>query len=246
MRRVVLSEADIHNGPLVLVRDGCPLHDSYRIQLTPLSEDGRVLMERKAASLLSQAIRAAGGDGRIVPVSGFRSKREQEELYSGCLLARGEAFTRQYVAAPGCSEHETGLALDLADGTADFDPVCPTFPDTGIFEDFRRHAAACGFIERYGKDKQALTGIAHEPWHFRYVGYPHALFMRENNLCLEEYLTLLRRYPHNGEHLYYRQTEIFFAGAEAVFPELLLPEGCVQLSGNNSDGFIITVWRQTL
>ena len=64
----------------------------------------------------------------------------------------------------------------------------------GICKEFRREMAAYGFVERYPKGKEEITGIGHEPWHFRYVGVPHARFMEERNITLGEYLELLRQY----------------------------------------------------
>jgi D-alanyl-D-alanine dipeptidase/carboxypeptidase len=243
MKIVSIPEENICKGPLVLVNAQHPVKTSCDIRLLPVEESGGVYLEKKATSLLAQIFRELGNGGRIVPVSGYRSRSGQESLYRHSLRDHGEAFTRKYVAQPGCSEHETGLAIDLAEASDSIDTLCPSFPYTGLCGDFRRLAAKYGFIERYGEDKEALTGISHEPWHFRYVGYPHSLLMQERNLCLEEYIALLRRYPHDGEHLHFKQTEIFFAGAEAAAAGLLLPDDCTQISGNNADGYIVTVWR---
>ena len=95
--------------------------------------------------------------------------------------------TRKFVAYPGCSEHQTGLAIDLGANLPEIDFICPEFPDTGIFGKFREKAADFGFIERYPKGKEAVTGIGAEPWHFRYVGVPHAAVMKAGGLVLEEY-----------------------------------------------------------
>ncbi len=103
----------------------------------------------------------------------------------------GDAFTRQYVALPGCSEHQTGLAIDLGEDVPDLDFIRPSFPDSGACGAFRRAAARYGFLQRYCREKEALTGIAEEPWHFRYVGAPHAQLMEEHGLCLEEYVPFL-------------------------------------------------------
>ena len=89
----------------------------------------------------------------------------------------GLAFTHKYVAYPGCSEHQTGLAIDLGKAAGHIDFIRPAFPYDGTCGAFRRAAAAYGFIERYQKGKESLTGIAREPWHFRYVGLPHAAIM---------------------------------------------------------------------
>ena len=115
-------------------------------------------MERRAARLLAACIQAAGGAREIVPVSGWRSQAEQQAIWEDTLQRRGEAFTRQYVAVPGCSEHQTGLAIDLGENRPEVDFLCPAFPDSGPCGALRRRAADFGFILRYPKGKEAVTG----------------------------------------------------------------------------------------
>ena len=91
-------------------------------------------------------------------------------------------------ARPGCSEHETGLAIDLGENVPELDFIRPSFPDTGICGTFRARAAEFGFILRYPKGKEAVTGIGWEPCHFRYVGVPFAREIADRGLTLEEYL----------------------------------------------------------
>ena len=110
------------------------------------------------------------------------------------MAEHGETFTRQYVALPGCSEHQTGLAIDLGKAAGYIDFIRPAFPYDGVCGRFRRLAARYGFIERYQRGKEEVTGISAEPWHFRYVGAPHAQLMETNGLCLEEYRDFLRQH----------------------------------------------------
>lgn len=152
-----------------------------------LEEYPDVLMEHRAARALRALLEAIGNRGGIIPVSGFRTQAEQQKIWDDTLLERGEEFTRKFVAYPGCSEHQTGLAIDLGANLPEIDFICPEFPDTGIFGKFREKAADFGFIERYPKGKEAVTGIGAEPWHFRYVGVPHAAVMKAGGLVLEEY-----------------------------------------------------------
>lgn len=114
---------------------------------------------------------------------------EQEKLYQNALTESGPQFTEQYVALPGHSEHQTGLAIDLGLRQPEIDLIRPAFPYEGICQKFRELAPLYGFVERYPENKEAVTGIAHEPWHFRYVGCPHAQCMTGLGLTLEEYLT---------------------------------------------------------
>lgn len=174
---------------LILVNRQNPYTMSIRQNLTPvLPAFPRILLEREAAHALSRLMEKLGGWGNILPVSGWRSFDEQEKIYLDSLRDNGREFTRQFVALPGHSEHQTGLAIDLGLQGEDMDFIRPSFPYEGICQYFRELAPAYGFIERYPAGKEGVTGIAHEPWHFRYVGAPHAESMARQGLCLEEYL----------------------------------------------------------
>lgn len=74
---------------------------------------GNVLMERRAAALLNKLMENINGWSCIAPVSGWRSEQEQRDIWNNSMRESGGVFTRQYVAVPGCSEHQTGLAIDL-------------------------------------------------------------------------------------------------------------------------------------
>lgn len=174
-------------NPLVLVnaRHACPEEgpDLAAVGGSP------VLLEREAARALEALMETLDGWRSIVPVSGWRSFQEQEDIYQDSLREHGPEFTRKYVALPGHSEHQTGLAIDLGLRGPELDFICPAFPYEGICQRFRARAADFGFVERYPAGKETVTGIAHEPWHFRYVGPAHAQEMVRRGLVLEEYLT---------------------------------------------------------
>ena len=195
--------------------------------------------------MLSGLISRLGAAGEIVPVSGWRSAEEQQEIWDGSMRENGAEFTRKYVALPGCSEHQTGLAIDLALRADSIDFIRPEFPYDGICGRFRALAADYGFVERYQSGKEDITGIAAEPWHFRYVGRPHARIMCDMGLCLEEYVEYLRSYPYPERLLEVRgeiyEAEVGFAGARDA---LGLPDAPYQVSGNNVDGYIYTLWRK--
>ena len=184
MRAARYSRRQMRSGPLVLVNRQHPLAEEPRQLLTAADERyPNILLERQAARLLAACIQAAGGAREIVPVSGWRSQAEQQAIWEDTLQRRGEAFTRQYVAVPGCSEHQTGLAIDLGRAAREIDFIRPDFPEEGACGRFRRLAPRYGFIQRYHREKESLTGIACEPWHYRYVGTPHALLMEREGLC---------------------------------------------------------------
>lgn len=235
----------IHSGILVLVNAEHPIRRRERPVLAPAAPGSDVLLDTRAAAMLTGLISRLGAAGEIVPVSGWRSMREQREIWDGSMAENGTEFTRKYVALPGCSEHQTGLAIDLALRSDNIDFIRPDFPYDGICGRFRALAADYGFIERYQAGKEHITGIAAEPWHFRYVGRPHARLMSDNGLCLEEYVELLRSYPYPERLLETRggvyEADVGFACDKS---ELELPDAPYQISGNNVDGYIYTLWRK--
>ena len=235
----------IHSGLLVLVNAEHPIRRRERPVLAPAAPGSDVLLDTRAAAMLTGLISRLGAAGEIVPVSGWRSMREQREIWVGSMAENGTEFTRKYVALPGCSEHQTGLAIDLALRSDNIDFIRPDFPYDGICGRFRALAADYGFIERYQAGKEHITGIAAEPWHFRYVGRPHARLMSDNGLCLEEYVELLRSYPYPERLLETRggvyEADVGFACDKS---ELELPDAPYQISGNNVDGYIYTLWRK--
>lgn len=235
----------IHNGLLILVNAEHSIQHMERPVLAPAVPGSDILLDTRAAAMLSGLISRIGAAGEIVPVSGWRSEAEQREIWDGSMRESGEEFTRKYVALPGCSEHQTGLAIDLALRADNIDFIRPDFPYDGVCGRFRALAADYGFVERYQGGKEGVTGIAAEPWHFRYVGRPHARIMCEMGLCLEEYVEYLRAYPYPERLLEVRgevyEAEVGFAGARDT---LGLPDAPYQVSGNNVDGYIYTLWRK--
>lgn len=230
-------------GTLVLVNGSHPCPETAATSLVPVGPAGDgARMERRAAALLEQLITAAGGWGQIAAVSGWRSRQEQAALWEQSLREHGADFTARFVARPGHSEHETGLAVDLGlRGTA-LDPICPEFPPDGVCGNVRRLAARYGFVLRYPGGKEHITGIAREPWHFRYVGIPHAEIMERLSLTLEEYLGMLRRYPFGEKPFAFRSGAFRFAVAYLPDSEAgAAPPHCLQ-SGDNDGGIILTTW----
>ena len=235
----------LHNGLLIQLTAEPPLQHMERPVLAPAVPGSDILLDTRAAAMLSGLISRIGAAGEIVPVSGWRSEAEQREIWDGSMRESGEEFTRKYVALPGCSEHQTGLAIDLALRADNIDFIRPEFPYDGVCGRFRALAADYGFVERYQGGKEGVTGIAAEPWHFRYVGRPHARIMCEMGLCLEEYVEYLRAYPYPERLLEVRgevyEAEVGFAGARDARG---LPDAPYQVSGNNVDGYIYTLWRK--
>lgn len=251
METVWLREDAVHLGNLILVNGRHPYWiGKSRGNLVSVNVwDRNALLDRYVVKLLSELMGELDGWKEIAAVSGWRSLREQQELYAESLRENGEEFTRQYVALPNHSEHQTGLAVDLGVRQGEIDFIRPEFPYSGVCQRFRERAARFGFVERYPKGKEEVTGIAHEPWHFRYVGTPHAEIMAEQGMVLEEYIDFLKPYVY-GRGCYSYQTgnldiKVSYLEAEKTGETRLEIDGdaAYSISGNNVDGFIITMWK---
>lgn len=247
MSAIYLDRATIHSGDLILVNRAHGYQEGADTRLVPLTaETGTPLLRPRAAALLNQIMSELKGWAHILPVSGWRSFEEQQEIWDSSLAESGLEFTRTYVALPGHSEHQTGLAIDLGLKREPIDFIRPDFPYTGICQTFRRRAASYGFVERYPADKESVTGIGHEPWHFRYVGVPHAEIMAREGLVLEEYIAFLRRFPYGGApyliRLGGRELAVSFVDGGRRGQTIEVP-GAYTISGNNVDGWVLTQWR---
>ena len=249
MKTIILEKEKVYCGTVLLVNAGHPIKEKEAAGLMPADMHfPDILMRRDAANALQFIIKKISAGNAIVPVSGYRSSEEQAAIYEGSLKDRGKEFTKKYVALPDHSEHQTGLAIDLGQNKEDLDFICPCFPYDGIYGEFRRTAPDYGFIERYAKDKEDITGISHEPWHFRYVGWPHSKIITEKGFSLEEYIEFIKSYQDDCRFVYEPDygtgIEIYYAPANGSQTLVVMPETCLyQISGNNTDGFIITVWK---
>lgn len=246
---LTLNEQTIHTGNLILVNEHHGIEGKPADLLVPVWDRiPEILLQRCAATLLNELMQEIHGWRSIVPVSGYRSPAEQQQIWDDSLRENGLEFTRKYVALPGHSEHQTGLAIDLGLKQENIDFIRPDFPYTGICRTFRKKAAKYGFILRYPAGKESITGIGHEPWHFRYVGTPHAEIMENAGLTLEEYIEFVKQFPY-GRNAYplrngSRNIRISYLAMSDSFPGILPDDLPHTVSGNNTDGFIITEWEE--
>ena len=131
--------------------------------------------------------RAALKEGLYIIIdSGYRSYAYQEQVWNHNVKEKGLSYTKQYVAPPGASEHQTGLAVDIAVfiNNEYNDNVNENYPE---YQWMIENAYKYGFILRYPKGKESITGYNFEAWHFRYVGQDLALKLQQDNITLEEY-----------------------------------------------------------
>ncbi|EOS64229.1 M15 family metallopeptidase [Oscillibacter sp. 1-3] len=180
---------------LILVNWENPLPEDFSIpRLTQLA-NGHAIDSRAYPALQSMmdAARAEGLQPTIC--SSYRTREKQEELFQNKvqrLLAEGYGRTEaeeqaaMWVARPGTSEHQAGLAVDIVDKS--YQLLDRGQENTAVQQWLMAHCAEYGYILRYPTDKAALTGVNYEPWHYRYVGAEAAAEIMERGICLEEYL----------------------------------------------------------
>ncbi len=182
---------------LVNKKNPLPLDYDSRIETKVIFESWReYYLDVRAAEYFEKMLDAAKEDGiDLLVVSAYRTIEYQQQNFDRSVQDRvdkGMSYDDAYadtlaeVALPGESEHNAGLALDIMsqDYTSMEDDG---FENTEAFAWLDKHAAEYGFILRYPKGKQEITGIIYEPWHYRFVGVYYANEIKESGLCLEEY-----------------------------------------------------------
>ena len=200
---MVTLEAD-DEWRLRLVNQTHLLPEDYDFEKAAI--EGSFTFDARAAQALIQMLadgRAAGYSLRVV--STFRTVERSEYLYTN-KIAEYQAIgysaedaaieAGKWIAPPRTSEHNAGLAIDVV--SSDYDQVygdlMHEFENFPAFEWLSQNCAEYGFVLRYPKDKQEITGITYEPWHYRYVGVEHARKMQELDMCLEEYVEWLEEH----------------------------------------------------
>lgn len=148
-----------------------------QIPFYTIPSDDRRLLQFRAAIAARKMILASQKEGlNLFGISGYRSYERQKKLYSG----------NPYVAPPGASEHQSGLALDLSCPDSNME-LTESFASTKEGLWLKRNASLYGFIIRYPQNKEDITGYPWEPWHIRYVTKPLASWLSLTNMTLEEF-----------------------------------------------------------
>ena len=160
----------------------------------------KTLQTEAAEAFLSMQAAAAKDGVDVRMQSGYRSVSYQKKLYDNKTQyyrnkGLSEAAAREKAAAivnpPGCSEHNCGLAADL--NSPEHTTLDTGFADTAAFRWLCENAEQYGFILRYPKEAESVTGITYEPWHWRYVGAENAALLNQSGLCLEDAVAVLQR-----------------------------------------------------
>lgn len=255
-----LNISSIHEGNLILVNDTHKYEDSAAksAELTVIDDNKNPYYESKSLSLTmdKNALKALNnmiegffiennhkepnGKTGIMVKSAYISPEEQNIIYNQALdnvikMSQG-----------GYSEHQSGLCVDLSFSSNN------SITELEYEKWFSENCFKYGFIIRYPEDRSEITGIRNHENHFRYVGLPHAYYITENKLTLEEYIEELKKYSISSKLIFSynsKKYEIYYAKAKPVENDSQKCEVCVPrdnstafstISGNNTDGFIIT------
>ena len=173
---------------LVVVNRWNELTEDYDIELMELSNGQKI--DERIYPYLQEMFDAARAEG-IYPIvrEGYRTEKEQQALYDekvqayikeGYSRSRAERTAKEWVALPGTSEHQLGIAVDINADKA----KCS---NDEVYAWLAENAHEFGFILRYPQGKTEVTGTGYEPWHYRYVGVDAAQEIYNRNICLEEY-----------------------------------------------------------
>ena len=161
--------------------------------VTPnIAQTAACLMRAPAAEAIAAMSDAAAQEGVTLMISSaYRGEDYQSQLYYGYVASYGTETADTISSRPGYSDHQTGLAADFVEGDGSLNGINfnQAFEDTASGAWLRDHAHEYGFIMRYPKDKQDITGYAYEPWHFRYIGIEDATKIYETGVycSFEEY-----------------------------------------------------------
>ena len=173
---------------LIVVNRWNELPEDYSVELTELSNGQKV--DSRIYPYLQEMFDAARAEG-IYPIvrEGYRTAEEQQEILDdkiqsyinqGYSQVKAERTAKEWVALPGTSEHQLGIAVDI---NADKSKCS----NEDVYGWLAENAYKYGFVLRYPPGKQKITGTSYEPWHYRYVGEKAAKEIYERGICLEEY-----------------------------------------------------------
>lgn len=188
------DDINVNEWSIILVNEKNTLPSDFDIEIQTLPNG--MEFDKRASQQLLNMINDGNDQGLSLMIcSAYRSVSRQEEIFNNEISqheSNGMTYEQAYekaksaVAIPGTSEHNLGLAADIC--ATYHQTLDEAYADTAEGKWLKANAHNYGFILRYPKDKQDITGIIFEPWHYRYVGVEHAKRIKELNLCLEEYI----------------------------------------------------------
>lgn len=258
MLRLVIQSDDCNDGDLILVNKENPYTETPENLVSVLEHSNKTYTVSdynvKLNSRVCEALNSwlgefyrEHGETDLLVASGYRSFDTQESIYEDDVSRRGQDITDKWVATPGTSEHHTGLAVDMSIYDTD-SAITENFDGEGIYKNLLETCDKYGFIVRYPKDKTNITGIDYEPWHFRYVGKGHASYIMENNLCLEEYIELIKNHSNQNPLTFeYDGTNygVFWTDSNDLPCNAFIPDGYqYNISSDNCGGVIVTYFKK--
>ena len=177
--------SDFGKGDLIIANKYHYLDRFVPSDLVPLGWYGDSgYLQRSAYDSFVAMVDAAAENGYAIRAdSPYRSYGTQESVYNGYVRRNGRSAADSYSARPGFSEHQTGLAVDIAVRGSTYH----SFGSSKAFQWVSTHAHEYGFILRYGEGMRYITGYIYEPWHYRYVGVDAATYIYTHGLTFEEY-----------------------------------------------------------
>ena len=184
---------------LLLVNKNHKVPEGYTVELEEVENVHQV--DKRIAESLKQMLSDARKEG-LSPIicSSYRTNAKQQKLYNnkvreykrwGCSSEEAEELASYWVAIPGTGEHETGLAVDIV--SDNYQILDEKQEQTDVQRWLIDNSYKYGFTLRYPTDKKDITMINYEPWHYRYVGIDNATYMKEHDMCLEEYIEYLKQ-----------------------------------------------------
>ncbi|SJZ45265.1 M15 family metallopeptidase [Anaerorhabdus furcosa] len=182
---------DTYDSLYVIINKNHPLPEDFEpsdlvVPNVLATKDG-LQIRQEAATALEDMFNAAKEEGITLRLgSGYRSYSTQNRLFNNYVAKDGEEAANRYSARPGQSEHQTGWAVDISDGSMN-NWLKNSFKNTpeGIW--LAENSYKYGFVLRYTEEKEEVTGYIYEPWHFRYIGLEEAQKITESGLTLEEF-----------------------------------------------------------
>lgn len=179
-----ITDTDMAKKNLVIANKFYKLDKDYvPDNLVNIDNNGHQL-QSEAADAYKKMIDGAASSGYYYKVnSAYRSYNTQSSLYNSYVKAHGFKWAEEYSARPGHSEHQTGLAIDIVSKSTNFD----SFEKTKEYQWLQDNSYKYGFILRYSKENEYITGYSYESWHYRYVGVDAATIIYNEKLTFEEY-----------------------------------------------------------
>ncbi|MBU3804871.1 MAG: M15 family metallopeptidase [Candidatus Cellulosilyticum pullistercoris] len=197
-----------------------------------------------ALNAMMKDFEKATGKHDMILTSGYRTLADQGEVLQEKIKLWGEKEALEWAMLPGYSEHHSGYAVDMSIYTDEGKYV--KYKGQDDYAWINQNCYKYGLIRRYTEEKKEITGVSDEQWHYRYIGVPHAYIVTKKNFCLEEYMDYLKQFTFGSTHLVVDcdagKYEIYFVPSEGRETSVPVPsDKAYTISGNNEDGFIVTV-----